>query len=398
MKSRAAFTVGFIALLISVSTASAQQQPQVPGNPNQPDVEDVQKRAERGAAPSWTYSLGVGESYESDVSFSGAEGNGDWARNLTGHLSHIWVLRRGNVEAGGDVTHNSYHEAEGVSRVTYAFNGGTSYALTRRLNWRMSGSVNQMYSQDAQILIDSGVIYPRVLTRTQGTFLGFTYLLTPRSQLDLSVSTTRVAFVDSDLIPGTSLLGRAAYSRTVSRGQSIGVSIGHSISNITGDIEGIMGTWQMTPGPRFTLHAEGGVRPYKLNEHSTQYSFVPGGSAGFAATFGRAHTAGFTYEYAVEQAYGVGGTHFANRYNSNYSVKIGRLGLDANGSYGRNSYPDRPGYNLDGRNVNFGGQYLIGKGLALGASYGLWIRHATDEPSTTTYRTMISLSYGGGWR
>jgi len=388
-----------LAVAFCALTSMAWAQTGVPVSPAEPGAEEVQKRAERGLPSTWTYSLAVGESYESDASFSGAAGNGAWSRGLLGRLGKSWALRRGAVELGGDATHNAYHSNAASSRVTYGLNAGASYALTRRWSSRFGASVNQMYSQDAQLLTGSGVIFPRVLTRTQGTFAGFNYLLTPRSQLDVNVSTTRVGFVDSDLVPGTSLVTRAAFTRQVSRGQYLGVSVGHSISTITGDIEGLLGTWRMTAGQGLSIHAAGGVRPYKLNGEATGYSIAPGGSAGISVAFGRGQSAGFTYEYAVEQAYGVGGTHMANRFNGNYSAKIGRrLSLDGSGSYGRNTYPERVGYVLDGRTIMTAAQYLLGKQMSVGVSYGIWVRTATAEPSTTTYRAMVSLAYGGGWR
>jgi len=169
---------------------------------------------------------------------------------------------------------------------------------------------------------------------------------------------------------------------------------------MTGDIEGLMGTWRLRLGTVFSVNAAGGIRPYKLDEHSTKYSFAPGASFGLTAMLGQTSSLGFSYERAVEQAYGAGGTHLGDRYNATYAFVIGRrLSTSLGGSYGINYYPHRTDdYTLGGRTVTAAVSYLIGKQLSLGANYGLWFRDETGFESTKTYRTMFTLSYGGAWR
>lgn len=400
MKFNATFTCGVAVLLAAASLAEAQSSP-APPTTTIVETEDVQRRNERAAPPTWVFNVGGGETYESDTGFTGAEGNGGWSRSVQGRLGHTWVKRRGSVELGGDVAHQAYHSGSQNGRLTYGVAGGLSHAMTRRLTWRLSGTVSQMDSQDTDILTTSGIVLAqRSLTRTQGASTDFAYQLSRRSQLNVSVSTSRVTFVDSELIPGTSMTTRVGYSKEFFRSQSIGISMGHSVSTMTGDIEGLMATWRARVGTVFAVNAAGGIRPYKLNEHSNSYSFAPGASFGLVARLGETQSVGFSYERAVEQAYGVGGTHLGDRYNANYTVAVGRrLTANLTGSYGKNYYPDRTDdYSLGGRTFNGSLSYLLGRQLSLGASYGRWLRDETGFETTTTYRTMFTISYGGAWR
>lgn len=360
----------------------------------------MQRRNDRGAPPTWVFNIGGGETYESDTGFTGAEGNGGWSRAVQGRLGHTWVMRRGNVEIGGDASHQSYHSGSQNGRLTYGIASGISYALTRRLTWRLSGTVSQMDSQDTELLTTSGIVLSqRALTRTQGGSTDMAYQLSRRSQINVSVSSNRVTFVDSPLVPGTSMTTRVSYSKELMRSQAIGLSMGHSVSTMTGDIEGLMATWRARVGTVLTVNAAGGIRPYKLNETSERYSFAPGASFGLTARLAETQSVGFSYERAVEQAYGVGGTHLGDRYNVNYAAVVARrLSTTLAGSYGKNYYPDRvDDYSLGGRTIVATVSYLLGKQLSLGAQYGLWFRDETGFATTKTYRTMFTLSYGGAW-
>lgn len=408
MKACVILALTAVAACSTVSTVAAQPPagvptaPPVPGTQDPPadtGIEDAQRRADRADPATWGVSLSYGEGYESDVSFGGAQGNSDWGRMLTGRLAKTWMRPRGTVEISGNGTQSSYRRASDVNRFTYGINGGASYALTRRLSWRFGGTFNEMYSQDAQMLTEAGLVFPRVVTRTSGTYSELGYMLSAKNQLNVNVSTMRVEFLESPLLPGSSLAARMAFSRQLNRSQSLGVSFGHTISTITGDIQGLFGTWQARAGSKLVLNAAGGVRPYKLDGASTGYRFSPGGSLGFALALARNQSAGFSYERAVEQAFGFGGTHLAHRYNGFYTLAVGRrLSLDGGASVGINSYPQRAGYLTRGRTFTAGARYLLVSRLSVGATYGLWSREETGTPSSSTYRFSISAAYGFAWR
>jgi hypothetical protein len=65
---------------------------------------------------------------------------------------------------------------------------------------------------------------------------------------------------------------------------------------------------------------------------------------------------------------------------------------------GINSYPQRPDYQNSGKTFFAGARYLVVPQLSIGAGYGVWVREATGELSTTTYRVTLSATYGLAWR
>jgi hypothetical protein len=252
------------------------------------------------------------------------------------------------------------------------------------------------YSQDSTVLTTIATVLPRVETRTNVASGALTYQLSPRTTVDALVSETTVTFPASEFSNGSSLSVRSSFSRQVTTTQSIGVSIGNTFSTgATGDIQGLLATWQMTRGRSLSLNASAGVRPYTL-EGVSGHQFAPGGSFGIAATKGRNQTFAASYEHAVEQAFGFDRTHLTHRLNANYIFTVGRrLSLDGGGSYGLSTYPQIANHTLDGRTATAGVRYLLGHQISLGAGYGLWVRKETGVESASTYRTTFSLTYGG---
>jgi hypothetical protein len=389
------------ALIAVLAPAAHAQTEQPPGGTQSPPAagEGREQGAEDIGPPPWSFSVGVNQAFESDVQFAGTEGNGDWHRRLEARFGRSWKLHRGNVDLGGDANQILYTRASDMNRFTYGLGASTSYALTRRLSWRASETLNSSYAEDSTLLTTAGLIFPRVVARTNVASSELTYLLTPRMELRGDVSHTRVSFDGSDLSTGSSLSTKISLTRQITRNQAIGISMGNTMSSgITGDIQGLLGTWQATFGRSVTLNAAAGVRPYTLDGVSGK-QFATGGSFGVSTRFGRGQTFAATYERAVEQAYGFGGTHLAHRFNANYGFAVGRrLMLDGTASYGLNTYPQIADYVMDGRTALVGVRYLLVSQLTVGASYGLWVRHETGEPSASTYRTSFSLSYGGAWR
>jgi hypothetical protein len=255
------------------------------------------------------------------------------------------------------------------------------------------------YSEDSTVLTTIGTVLPRVETRTNVASGALTYQLSPRTNIDASVSETTVTFPASEFSNGSSLSVRSSLARQITPTQSIGLSIGNTFSTgTTGDIQGLLATWQMIRGRSLTLTATGGVRPYTL-DGVTGHQYAPGGSFGIAAAMSRNQTIAASYEHAVEQAYGFNRTHLAHRFNANYIFAVGeRLTLEGNGNYGLNTYPQIANYTLDGRTATAGVRYLLGRQFSLGAGYGLWVRKETGAPSTSTYRTTFSLTYSGPGR
>jgi hypothetical protein len=367
--------------------------PTLPGQIGEGETEQTETPSH--APRSWFYALGVDEAYESDVRFDGT-GKGDWHSRLQAGIGRQWTLPRGSFALSGNLSQLLYQGSSGQNRLLYDVATGVSYEVTRRLHWTASETVASSYSEDSSVLATAGLVFPRVTTRTNVASTALSYELTPRMTFDTSVSQMSVYFPGSNFSDGSSLGVKASISRHITQRQNIGISLGNTFSSgTTGDIQGLLGTWQYSVGPGLTVNASAGIRPYTLFGVDG-YQFAPGGSVGVSTTLSRNQTFAATYEHAVEQAYGFNRTHLAHRLNANYVVTIGRrLSLEGNGNYGLNTYPQIANYTLDGRTATAGVRYLLWRQLSLGAFYGLWVRKETGVPASSTYRTTFSLSYGG---
>jgi hypothetical protein len=346
----------------------------------------------------WSVSLGFQTSYEHDSEFG--DNPGQLSRGLTGQIGRAWTLKRGslNVSAHGD--QYNYTEDQ-PDRLMYGFTTGGSYTVTPRVTWRMSGSMDNSYAKDSSVLQESGLIVQTgAMSKTYVGSTDLSYALSARSTMSGSVSYTRVGFdASSGLSSGASVMIKLEFSRELTRTQSLSLSFGDTYSSgLTGDIQGLLATWQKKIGQGLSLSLGGGVRPYTLYGESGK-RIAPGAHAGLTGVISDTQSVTVTYDYAVEQAYGFNRTHLANRFNGSYELSIGRkFDLTNSLNYGLNTYPQIPGYVLGGWTYSTGVRYLLLPNLALQGSYGYWLTQETGVPSTSSYRAVVGLSYGFGWR
>jgi hypothetical protein len=406
--------VALVCLLASAREARAGQSPQAPvptqgePGPTPPPAVTTQSGDDKlpkvsPGAPAWVYSLGMQQTFDSNVGDlqltpqGDTIAAGDWHTGLEGSLSRAWVFPRSSLAVTGTGDQLFYRNTKSLNRFTYGLAAGGSHSLTSRLIWRGSESLTSMYAPDSAFLTTAGLVLPRVLTRINIASTGVSYQVTRKVQFNASVTGSSVIFPGSQLTNGTGITLQTSVSRQLTKNQTLGVSFGHTFSG-GGDIQGVLGTWQRTFGRGLSLNAAFGVRPYSLHGVSGR-QYAPGGLFGVTVKLSNSESLTASYERAVEQAFGFSGTHLAHRVNAGYIVSVGRrLGLEGSASYGLNTYPQLANFWLSGQVVTAAGRYLLGRQFSLGASYGQWVRRATASPTTSTYRTTFSLTYGGSWR
>jgi hypothetical protein len=348
--------------------------------------------------PSWVYSVGVDEAYESNPQGTPGSGASDTRTRVEGSISHGWTLRRGSAGLSGSANEVYYTSGNGPDSFNYGLGFGIGYAFTHRLSWHAGESLSSVMSLDSAVLTGSGIVSPNVQTRTNVASTGVAYQASPKVQVDVSAAETTVVFPGGELSNGSSLTLQGRVTRQLGRDQMVGVSVGNTFSTgQTGDIQGILGLWQWTIG-RLTLHASGGVRPYKLyGEPGTKYA--PGGSFAVNKRLIRGQSFSGSYEYAVEQAFGFNRTHLAHRFNAGYAQAVGRrLNVEGAVSYGLNTYPQIPNYHLGGWTAALNARYVVAPQLSIGADYGFWNHFETGVPQFNNYRAGVFLSYRGAFR
>ena len=406
-KSLRLFVLSALGALVPL-TAGAQSRPPVEEPPPTNGPNGRERVAPAGAGPAlpWAVTLGLLETYDGAPRFEGVEaGRGLWATRVQGGLGRTFALKRGGIDVHGDATQVFYKDESQPDQLMYGASLGAVYAMTRRLTWHVSEGISSTLAQDSAFLTEAGRVFSRrTMTKTILTSTDFAYQSSEKTSMRFEVAQTRVSFNQEALTSGNSTNVRFSFSRQVRPTQAIGVSAGHTFtSGQTGDIQGLLGTWQATLGRHVALNAAAGIRPYKLYGVDG-YQFAPGGSFGLAVTFDK-QTMNVSYESAVEQAYGVnealggGLTHTGKRLNADYGIAIGqRLAFNVAGNYGHNTYPQIEGYHIGGRSVMTTVRYLIARPLSLNAGYAVWWRTETGAPTSSTNRVTFALTYVLGWR
>jgi hypothetical protein len=408
---------------LSPAIAAAQTTTPPPGTEPEPPAAPVRSErvAPAAAAPAmpWSVNLGVQQTYEGGRQFTGSGNAGIWGSRVTGSVGRTFTLKRGAIDVHGDATKMFSQSTSQSGQLLYGAGLGVGYSLTRRVTFHASQGLSSSLAQDSPVLVDAGRVFEEsTAARTMVTSGDLVYQMSERNTMRVEAAQTMVGFQGSSLTSGNSTTARFNFSRQVHRSQSVGFSVGHTFtSGQTGDIQGVLATYQATLGRYLSVNASGGIRPYTL-ANVPGYHFAPGGAVSLSASVAN-QSVSFSYERAIEQAYGydeaLGGglTHSANRVNSDYGVAIGqRLAVNVNGSYGMNTYPQIPGYHIGGRTLMVTSRYLLARQLSLGVAYGVWWRSETGAPTTatgapvagtgevheSTSRATFSLTYAFGWR
>ena len=349
----------------------------------------------------WSVALGGHQSYESGRVLAPGTDGGLISRGLTAQIGRNWQLRRGAIDVDGNANQLLYDGGQ-PDQLMYGVSGVGSYSITRRFTWQGSSSMSNSYARDSSVLTESGIILQGngAMTKTYISSTSGTYALSPRSTFTGSVSHTKVSFdSDSELTSGASLMTRVAFDRELTRTQSLTVSFGNTFSSgLTGDIQGLLAIWHKKVGQGLTLSLGGGVRPYTLYGE-TGKRIAPGLQMGLEGRLTSTQTLSLTYERAVEQTFGFDRTHLAHRVNANYELVVGRrFQVSHTMSYGLNTYPQIANYTLGGWTYSVSSRYLLAANLALTGSYGYWLTQETGVASLSSFRTVVGLSYGFGWR
>jgi hypothetical protein len=349
------------------------------------------------AVEPWSFQLGLDQVFETNVRFD-TQGVDDYGTRLNAAVGKSWMLSRGNLRFGATATQLFYRQSTDLNTLFYNVGAGGSYHLTRRLAWSLSGSRSTSYAQDTTVPVDAGLVFPKALTYIDAAATQLTYDLSARTHFTAGASGQSVSF-DTPALKGSSAISvGAVLSRQVTRSQTVGVSWGHTFSNgISGDIQGLLGTWQVAINNRLRANFTGGIRPYTLEGQG--YQITPGGSASLTAKIGQAGAATCGYERAVEQAYGFEGTHLADRVVAGYSTTVGRrLALNGTFNWGLNKYPEIPNSRLLGRNAATSARYFMTRTLTVGAGYSFWDNSYANGTTITNTRMEVSLIYAPSWR
>jgi hypothetical protein len=356
----------------------------------------------------WSATLAMIESYEDNVDFSPAtQGNSDTGSRFLAGLARDWISARADVNVNGTVSQQLYRNASDLNALFYGVGGGASYAVTRRLSWRLADTLTSNYAQNTAVLVDTGIVLPKILTRSNVGSSTLSYSASPRTQLSWAVSQQNIWF-DSSSVPngsafdnGSTFASRVSFSRQLTRSQSLGIQQGYqrlvTAGTVANDLE-LLGTWQRPIGKDSGLVIAGGVQSYSLPGQGG-YRSSPAGSITLNTHVRRSDTLTFSYRRALEQAYGLGRAQVSDVVGGSYGMTVSRrLSASVNGTYGNGTYPQDPTQRLIGRAAGASISYFLGRGLNVVGGYNIFASQDGPNPSTTSHRALVSLTYGKTWQ
>jgi hypothetical protein len=349
----------------------------------------------------WTLSISAQETYEDNVQLT-AQGTGTLGTNLGAALGRDWMFPRGDVRLSGNVNQLFYHETPELNQPTFGLTGGASYAISRRFRWTITDTVSEGYAQDSRVLINQGVVLPKVVTLTNVASNQLSYDLSPRSQIQWGLSTQRVVFTTTDFIGGNSVTSQLAYSHQIAKSQRLGITQQYQVTFQEGTsaiVQALLGTWQRPIGKDSGVSVGMGVQPYTVPGVSG-YHFAPTTSVSVDTHVRRTDTLVLSYNRTVLQTFGVDRTEDTYTVTATYGLNLSRkFGMSFSDTYVRGSDVVVPDRKLIGQTASVSAQYALRQNLAITAGYSVFAR--TEEPNPTTvasYRASVALAYSTSWR
>lgn len=353
--------------------------------------------------PPYSLFLSAGGTYDSNVTFSPESGErgGEFGSQLQAGADRNWMFRRGSLSVNGNAAENLYGESPNLNALTYAVGFNASYSITRRLSWSALDTLTSGYAQETKLLTDVGLVLPKVITRTNSASTSLSYALSPKSQIRWGLGETSVVFDASQLTSGARIFSNFSFTREVGAASAAGVSYQYDATTTeggdSGTIQALLGTWRTTFAKKYVWTASAGIRPYTLPGVSG-FVISPALSTGLSTGVGRNQSVSVNYDQTVEQALGSSGTRETRGIVGNYSVSVGtRLGLGANGSYVRGTYPQDPNLKLDSRVATMSAQYRLVKNIGVTAFVAYYLQHDSSLPATSSYRVSLSMAYRTSW-
>lgn len=345
----------------------------------------------------WSLSVGMNQTTENNVQLTDGSG-GDLGTGLMAGISRAVTIRRAAMSLRASANQVFYREQKSLNRFTYDAGATVSYRLGRRLTFAAGDNVTSSYAQDSRVLLDAGLVLPKVLTRTNMASALLAYDVTPRTQLSGTASMSNAWFDSNDFVGQSSVTADVSLARRLTRTSSLGITWNQSYSNvIDGAVHGVQATWQSTIRRTGALTASGGVRMF--SDETGGYQVLPAGTVGFATRVARNGRIEMHYARSVEGAFGFSGVTSTSRVGGSYGLPVGRrLAIDGGADYGKTSGALSPELSLTGLSVSLNAVYRLKDNLTLGGTYGLWVSRNPSSPTVSGQRAGVTLNYNVSWR
>ena len=342
----------------------------------------------------WSLALVAGSFY--DNTGTGEERRGDFGGTLQANLTRSLSFGpRGNLTLSGNISEDFYD----LRHTSYGLSVSGSYAITRRLSWTISDTVNSSFGQHDKLLTDAGLVYPNTETLSHGLSTSLTYLLSRATDVHVAVASQSVGFDSSILTGGSNASGTFGLGRRVTPLQTLAVNYQYerTFTDVgAAVIQGVSATWHLTK-QRASFNATGGAQAY-TQPGQDSYSFTPASSLGWTLQLNSTHSLGLSYSNTAEQAFGFNRTAITQTVAGTYGLSYRRMTISFAGNYSRSTSQSSIDAVLVGEVGSASVQYRIASRLSLVMDSSVYSTRQIRSPAASGYRAGVSLSYTKNFR
>lgn len=331
--SGALLLFGMLAGLPAAASGQTQPMPSLPSElePEQP------------ARSFWDYSLGLGESWLSNLTPGGPY---DFATIGRGRLEGNRVRPGRELRLAAEGEGRAYALNPPLNRIDWRLGFDGQFRLSRRTAGALALGFDYGHSDTSTVLVDQVIYVPLTRTRGYSAVADLRHRVNPGLTLRAAARAYRMDFPESNLFSdSTSLRFTGGVNRafgprnTVGLEYSAGLTEQAALSDLLG---GSLWThyqslqWSHTLSPRAAFLVEGGVSySPSFGEGGLQRSWDYFGGVSASRKLRRASLGAF-YRREVLPAFGVRVAHLANRVGCSLDVPIGlAYVLDLRAFYGR---------------------------------------------------------------
>lgn len=349
--------------------------------------------------PAWRVTALLAGGWESNPFFLASASDASYLGTLDLAVSHLRRRPRSEltlqVEGAGVV----YSDASRLNRLNHAGRLLATIKPAPRLQLRVSEQYSSGYAGSSPVLLESGLLYPALVTRTNRAATGLNWRPSARSDVDLDIRYDRVDFPAGALGDASVLVFAPSVSRLFASRDAFGLSGSYQQTfngRVSGRVQTLAMRWNRAIEQRFRLDVGLGV--LRVSSDDAAALVRPSGVLSLSSR-GRRTALAIRYARTATPAYGPGRDRLADVFSGSFDLEASRrllLGLQA--SWGRSRDPlDR----ADGSTMSgFGGELRLKltRRLRLESHYALRTSSAiVGGIETRGHMAGLGLSYDKAW-
>jgi hypothetical protein len=279
--------------------------------------------------PAWDYTVGAGVAWDDNIDFLVPNGPRGFALVPRGTAARTFRAPHGELRARAAGRWTGYTDHAEFRRYFGELGLDGTYQASPHTTWRASASYELGDTSSSEVLLQQGVLLPRVKTRSLSGLLGLTTGLGARTSLRVGAHYYRTEFEPPGFLDGNSLRGTAGLERRL--GPRSTAALEYSVEDVMSDPTGRAYLTHFASAQFSRLVS---LRSALTLEAGSSYTPDPAraGLEGKAAFFGgvslsgrikRSHLALFVRQ-EVAPAFGLGTSRLERRAGLGATIPIGR--------------------------------------------------------------------------